>query len=88
MVPIHEFESQIWEVEGIRVIVRAPWDLHVKSYPYKNALNERKTVKKWVCDRVEPCLEDQQVVVIKGDGKHCHGGTSLKNARASYRSAI
>jgi hypothetical protein len=88
MIKVEDFEAQVWALEGIRIIVRAEWDFRVEPYPYKKASKDGINVTKWVKDRVMPYLKDLQVIVIQGNGEQPHGGTLIRNVKASYHQAL
>lgn len=81
---VQEFEQAVWQVEGIRVVVRAAPSAEVGSYPYRNAAIKSNSVTQWLESRIAPQLENYGVQVVDGYGVRPHGGTSLRKIRASY----
>lgn len=81
---IQDFEKAVWEVEGVRVIVRDESHCEVGIYKYRNAANTEWRVNEWLSKRVAPLLDGREVVVVAGDGERAHGGTLLRTLRASY----
>ncbi|WP_445677477.1 hypothetical protein [Pseudomonas putida] len=86
MITVQEFEEQVWTVEGIRVVVRAPENARVPEYDYQNAANSTFSVTKWMTTRIDPALDgtNYQVTVIQGNGEEPHGRNLLKKVRATY----
>ncbi len=78
------FEQQVWEVEGIRIVVRADENDELKDYGYKRAAPETWSTREFLENRIEPLVGDRKVVVIRGDGQKSHGAVKLRNLRASY----
>jgi hypothetical protein len=79
-----DFEQQVWEVENIRIVVRADENDEVKAYNLKRAADESWTTKEFLNNRIEPRVGSKKVVVIRGDGQKSHGAVKLRNLRASY----
>jgi len=82
---VYDFEQAVWEKEGIRIVVRAPWDDQVQDYDYVNAAQANWRVTQFLENRILPRVGNRQAVVISGFGKHPHGGTHLSGVRDSYR---
>ena len=80
---ISEFEAAIWNIEGIRIVVRAPSWTKVDPYQYTNAADKRINVTKYVKTRVIPTIGHYEVLVIGGDGQIVHGGKLLSKVRES-----
>lgn len=81
---ISDFEEAVWEVEGIRVVVRGASDCEVRAYDYQNAANKEWRVNELLNKRVAGRLDGREVAVVAGDGQRPHGGTLLKTVRESY----
>ncbi|MFQ2214321.1 hypothetical protein [Aeromonas dhakensis] len=81
---VEELEEAIWEIEGIRVIIRAPEGQVVDDYGYQNAAYQTWNVKKFLDDRVRPCVPGYEVMVIQGNGEEPHNRTLLRNVRPTY----
>jgi|TARA_R100000501_G_scaffold2927_2_gene6802 hypothetical protein len=84
MATIEEFEQKIWELEGIRVIVRGAENTQVQSYNYKNAVSGGWSTTKWLSSRVLPKLDGNEVIVIQGNGEEPNGRTLVRNVKDSY----
>ena len=79
-----DFEQQVWEVENIRIVVRADENDEVKDYNYKRSATETWTTNEFLKNRIEPRVGSKKVVVIRGDGQKTRGGVKLRNLRATY----
>ena len=78
------FEEAVWEVEGIRVIVRDGVDSEVVAYDYQKAANKEWRVSELLSKRLAGPLDGREVAVVAGNGQRVHGGTLLRNVRDSY----
>ncbi len=81
---VDEFENAVWEVEGIRIAVRAPRGSKGKKYAFKKGNPSKHTVQKWLDGRVSERLGDHEVVVINGAGQIVPGQTLMETVRDSY----
>ena len=79
-----DFEQRVWEVEGIRIVIRGDENDEVEDYTRKNAANENWRTREFLEKRIEPRVGGRKVVVIKGDGEMPNGRVLLRNLRASY----
>ena len=79
-----EFEQRVWEVEGIRIVVRADENDEVKAYNLKRAADETWSTREFLENRIEPLVGDRKVVVIRGDGQKSRGNVRLHNLRETY----
>ena len=79
-----DFEEAIWNLETIRVVIRDAWDARVGNYRYQNAAPQNMTLQKWLSNRVEPQLTNQDVVIVDGSGNIPPRQTKLGTIRSSY----
>jgi hypothetical protein len=79
-----DFEQKVWDVENIRIVVRADENDEVRDYNYKKSATETWTTNEFLKNRIEPRVGSKKVVVIKGDGQKSRGGVKLRNLRATY----
>jgi hypothetical protein len=79
-----DFEQRVWEVEGIRIVVRGHENDEVEDYTRKNAATETWSTREFLEKRIESRVGGRKVVVIKGDGEMPNGRVLLRNLRASY----
>lgn len=83
MTPI-EIEARVFEVDEIRIVIRAPLNSKLKSFPYVHRAPNNTSVCEWVERRIKPSTADLEVVVIDGRGKIPHPLTPLASIRDSY----
>lgn len=85
-ITVAEFEKQVWKIESIRVVVRAPGKTAVGSYNMKKAANA-----KWRYSQLEGRLAgylgDFEFVITDGTGNIPGRNMSLQRIRESYHSA-
>ena len=81
---VRDFEQRVWELEGLRIVVRANRNDEVEDYDYKNAANENWRTNEFLDNRVRGRVGGREVTVIQGDGKIAHGNVLLYALRESY----
>lgn len=82
---VWEFEKNVWEVEGIRIIIRADSKEKLGDFDWKNAAAGNSTVADWLKNRISPRINGFSVAVIGGDGEEVHKGKLLERVRNSYK---
>lgn len=83
-VTVADFEDAVWEIEGIRVVVRDWSGGRIRGYGYERAARESWRVSEFLDKRIGPVADSREVVVVDGGGLRPHGLTLLRNVRASY----
>lgn len=84
---VAELEKQIFEKEGVTVVVRAPSNEQVDKYPYERKLADNKNISD-LRDRVNKAIGDKglEYSIVLGDGNSLpHGRTNMSTARDSYK---
>ena len=81
---VSEFEKAVWDLEGIRIVVRASARDEVGDYDYRIAANARSTLATYIGNRVQQRIGNTEVVVIGGKGDIVDRRTHLENIRATY----
>lgn len=81
---VGDFEQRVWELEGLRIVVRANRRDEVEDYDYKNAANENLRTTEFLKNRVVGRTGDREVTIIQGDGRIAHGNLLLSVLRNSY----
>ena len=81
---IAAFEEAVWEVEGIRVVVRDVAYGEVLAYNYERAANKEWRINELLDKRVAGFVDGREVAVVTGDGQRPHGRTLLRTVRESY----
>jgi hypothetical protein len=79
-----DFEDKVWEVEGIRIVLRCPENQEVDDYGYTNAISQTTSVTDWLKGRVLPKVQDVLVEVVAGNGEQPHGRSLVRTVRSSY----
>lgn len=81
---VSEFEKKIWEVDQIRVVIRASKDTMVGDFTQINALDEGKTLSEYEDTRIIPRANGLEYEFVDGKGQIPRKSTKLKTLRASY----
>jgi hypothetical protein len=81
---VGDLEQKAWELDGVRIVVRAPSGAQVIAYTKKNAADKGMSVTDYIKTRIQPCVSEFEVAVVKGDGELVHGRTQLEKVRESY----
>lgn len=87
MPSVRDLESQIFEKEGVRVIIRANTNEDIPAYSFERRLPDTSNLSD-LKDRVARSLGDSnyEISVILGDGNTSpHGLTGMGKARNSYK---
>ena len=89
---IEAFEEQVWKLEGIRIVIRAPRRLGVGSYGYEKRAAESfkdqsRDIGWFIRQRLRLdnySLQGIEIEVIDGRGKRVPNNMLLSTVRASY----
>lgn len=84
---VAELEKQIFEKEGITVVIRAPSNEKVDNYPYERKLADNKNISD-LRDRINKAIGSRGLdySIVLGDGNALpHGRTNMSTARDSYK---
>ena len=81
---VHEFENAVWELEGVRIVVRASPEEEVGEYEYRNPERETRSWARLKNDRIQGLIGDRWVEAIDGSGAVVDGRRGLRSLRASY----
>lgn len=85
LVPVTVFESQVEEIEGITIVVRAPSGTMVPEYGYVRRSPGDNTVAEWMTNRINPALDGFEVKIIDGEHESPRRSTKrLSTLRDSY----
>ena len=79
MPTVREFETVVYGIEGIRIIVRANQEELVEPYNYQIAAPQHWTINEWLDNRVRPCIGEYDISVTDGNGNDPHRLTQLRN---------
>jgi hypothetical protein len=81
---VREFEERVWDLEHIRIVIRADRNEEVEDYSYKNSASDSSRTSQFLRNRVESHIDGRGVTVIQGDGKIANGNLQLWALRESY----
>ena len=79
-----ELEEQIYDREGVRIVIRAGKDTRFAPYDYERKASATMSKNSWYMSRVKPILGDYEGEVVDGTGDIPHGRTQMKKIRESY----
>jgi hypothetical protein len=83
---ISSIEDKIFELEEIRIIIRASRYTLVKAYNYERKAPGSMTVKDWLNTRIKPAIGGLEVEILRGDGQiMIHPSANLESIRSSYK---
>ena len=80
---VKEFENRAGEIDGIRIVIRAPATAQVQDFTWQNAVDQGISVTKYL-KRIADKIAPYEAVVIDGGGYDAHGRTLIKKVRDSY----
>lgn len=83
---VSEFEEKVWELDAIRILIRASSDTEVEGYARQKAAQENWRITQFIKSRIQPKIGDLEVIVLQGDGEQPHGSVKLRSIRNSYHS--
>ncbi len=81
---VTEFEKRVWEVDGLRVVVRAPHKAIVQDFTWVNGADRGMRLTEYLNTRIYPRINPYEANVVTGDGSLPHGGTLVGKVRQSY----
>lgn len=88
MASVFDFERQVFEKEGVRVIVRSNGTgVDIPDYSYVRQASDNTRLSDFIENRIAPCLNSQNLSfsIVAGDGNaSVHGNTKLEKIRDSY----
>ncbi|MBV9783705.1 MAG: hypothetical protein JO264_07775 [Acidisphaera sp.] len=79
-----EIEQTVFELDEIRIVIRASTTTQLGSYQYARKAAENASIAEWLEQRIKPIIKGHGVVVVDGNGNVPHGRTRLSTLRASY----
>ena len=80
---VREFEAKAWQIDGIRLVIRASQDAQVKEFPRTNAAQSNKSIK-WYQEQIAVYVEGFDFTICSGQGGIPNGKTHIETVRASY----
>lgn len=85
MTTVGQFENRVWELERIRVVVRADRRAEVGKYGFGYKARRAMTVARFVEDRIMGSVGNFGVAVVDGSGRVPGEDTPVGTVRDSYR---
>lgn len=82
---VSEFEDKVWEIDRIRLVLRAPENQAVDAYDWQKAADQGLSIKEYIEIRITPKIRGIEAVIIDGDGEEPNRRTLLRTARESYK---
>jgi hypothetical protein len=79
-----EFEQRVFDLEGVRIIIRAHRNEEVGDYDYKKSYPQNNSIREWLDTRVWNKVGDFDVVVVDGTGALPNRKTHMSTLRDSY----
>lgn len=88
MPSIFDFERQVFEREGVRVVVRSDdMGINLPNYDYQRQASGSTRLNDFLDNRICPTLSEHNLTcsVVSGDGNSTvHGNTKLETLRNGY----
>jgi hypothetical protein len=81
---VSEFEQRIFDLEGVRIVIRAPQGTQVADYDYKKSYSSGNSIREWLDGRVWDKIGDLDLVVVDGSGAIPNRKTHMSTLRSSY----
>ncbi len=81
---VREFEEAVWRIEGIRIVIRAPWNDEVGDYPAYGQEPDNISLMQFFRNRVYHLTGDLDIAALDGEGEWVNGRKHLGTIRASY----
>lgn len=81
---VAQLEQEVYELEEVRIVVRAPKNTVVGDFVHVRKAPGNSTVTEWQNNRIKPLLNGYEVVVIDGDGHTARGSNKMETLRRSY----
>lgn len=85
MMTVGKFENRVWELEKIRIVVRADCREEVGKYGFGYKATRNMTMARFVGDRIMGSIGDFGVEVVDGSGRIPDGNALVGTVRDSYR---
>lgn len=88
MVSIYDFERQVFEKEGVRIVIRSNGKgVELPDYDYQRQASGSTRLSDFLENRINSKLDGYELSysVVSGDGNaSVHGNTKLEKLRDSY----
>ncbi|QOV66523.1 hypothetical protein [Kosakonia pseudosacchari] len=88
MPSIYDFERQVFEKEGVRIVIRSNGHgIDLPDYGYQRQASDSTRLSDFLANRIDTVLNEHDLScsVVSGDGNaSVHGNTKLERLRDSY----
>lgn len=88
MASVYDFERQVFEKEGVRIVIRSNGKgVELPDYDYQRQASDSTRLSDFLENRINPRLDEYELSysVVSGDGNaSVHGNTKLEKLRDSY----
>jgi len=81
---VGEFEQKVWELEGIRVVIRAKWGAEVEAFDWVKCSKEDIRLSEFCANRLDSRLGGLEYMIVDGHGSYPNGNTKVLSVRNSY----
>lgn len=81
---VWEFEQKVWNVDSLRIIIRAPQQAEVGEFDWVNAASGSTSISKYCALRVSSRVGDLEYFVADGTGQFPNGNTHINKIRDTY----
>ncbi|WP_155801702.1 hypothetical protein [Magnetospirillum molischianum] len=81
---VSEFEQKVWELDGIRIILRADSNDEVGEYERVRAVAQSSSIAEFIENRVKKHIGDVDVVVVDGRGTIPRRNSLVSTIRETY----
>jgi hypothetical protein len=79
-----DLEQAVFELEEVRIIVRARPNTDLGDFDYNRKAAGNTSITEWLEQRIYPLTNEHYVVVVDGSGALPHGRTKMEKLRSSY----
>ena len=79
-----DFEQTVLDLEGVRIVVRAPPNAQLDDYDYARKAAGTASIAEWIEQRVMPKIGPHSVAVVDGSGVSPNRRTRMATVRNSY----
>lgn len=81
-----EFEDAVFDLEGVRIVLRCPVNTPLPDYLYDRRAAGNTTVNEWLAARISHRIGGHDVAVIDGLGGYANRRMKMSTLRDSYAS--
>lgn len=75
----------MWELEGIRIVIRAPRNARVLEYDYERRAADNQRISELLTGRIEELIGEYEVGIIDGKGGLARRNSRIDTVHGNYR---